>query len=219
MKLLLLTEIDRPRTSRAAQVSIVNGSWMRSWLAGSLSLVLVLCGLFAERGSSAFGGGDAIGSLPLVPQVPAGGSSSSQYAPPSFTLEGSLPHILALVVDAQGTGHAELEALGFNNVRIQFYGSVTLTLDRTLVSQLPVRTGLDLGTDFGGGVAVFSMNHHRLATQVLPPHYLAIPLKNLDQAGVFDQGQLSVHSISPTHKHHRLEMWAAANTLVVQARD
>ena len=172
-------------------------------------------------GPSAFGGGDAIGSLPFSGPLPPEAVASE--AKPSIVLEGpSYEAIHALVLDAYGDGYVEvfdLSELG-GGVRVEFQGHVTVVLDRTALGTLGVTAGLDVSQGFSGGMAILTKNQHLLRTQGLPVQGdLALPLQTLAASGVLDSGQLALHSISLTQHHHLLGMSCSGGTLRLVSGD
>ena len=159
------------------------------------------------------GGGDAIGSLPFTSGPPEG---QIVVPKPSIVFEGqSLEAIQSLVVDAWGDGYAQLTELGeTGGVRVELQGRVTVLLNRSRLHETQVTFGLDVSQGFSGGMAILSKEPHVLKTQLLPATGdLALPLGVLSASSLLDTGGLTLHSVSTTQKHHKLQIAGSGGTL------
>ena len=160
------------------------------------------------------GGGDAIGSLPYILELPPEGLTGPTM--PSISLEGpSLSAVLSVVVDAWGDGYAQLSSLGNEpGVRVELQGSVSLLLDRNRLPTSGVRIGLDVSQGFSGGLGVVMQKGRVLRTQILPETGdLELPLDTLAASGALDTFGLSFHSYSTSMHHHVLDMVGSGGTI------
>jgi len=167
---------------------------------------------------SAFGGGDAIGSLPCT--SPPGPESMTAGSVPSIVLEGpSLATIQSLVLDAYGDGYAEVFDLGEDGVRVELQGDVTVVLDRNSLDTEGFRAGLDVSQGFSGGLGLLLQNQRLLRSQILPAvGDLEVPLQALAGSGVLDTNILTLQSISVQQKHHELSLACSGGTLRMVSR-
>lgn len=166
------------------------------------------------------GGGDAIGSLPFsTPLTPPSGFAS-EPAKPSIVFEGpSVAAIQSVVIDAVGTGYAELFHSTEGGVRVELQGKVSVLLDRNRLASSGVKYALDVSQGFSGGLLLLT-GGARSSSQWLPAQGdLALPLVELAASGLLDEDVLRLHSISPTGKHHMLEMACSGGTLRLLTRD
>jgi hypothetical protein len=157
------------------------------------------------------GGGDAIGSLPLTAQ-----------ATPAFGVEGPASEVQALVESTLSRslrGSAIMvPADAAGELRVVFYGDVSLVLDRALVTRT-LRFFLEPGPAFAGGFACLVLDGRRQGVLPLPTLGDAdLPLPRLLRCGLLDLSTLDVHSQSPGKVRHQLRIWASGNDLHVRTR-
>lgn len=166
------------------------------------------------------GGGDAIGSLPYSTPLSPPSGFASEPVKPSIVFEGpSVAAIQAVVVDAVGTGYAELFQLPEGGVRVELQGKVSVLLDRNRLAGSGVKYALDVSQGFSGGLLILT-GGARSSSQWLPAQGdLALPLVELAASGLLDEDVLRMHSISVAGKHHMLEMACSGGILRLLSRD
>lgn len=146
-------------------------------------------------------GGDSIGSLPL--NAPAGSSTSvgelggagaaTAIGPqrPSMVLIGREADLLAVLLDATPASidaNYDVHALADGRLRLEFYGQLSLLLDRERLMNTPVTAQIRIGSTFLGGVATLSVGGEARSVQALPLGYLPLPLQQLSSSGVLPLG-------------------------------
>jgi len=188
-----------------------SGAWL-AWIA----LAVLALGPAARYGSAdpgdppgpptLSGGGDAIGSLPLT-----------ALSMPAFGVQGPASEVQALVKSARGSAHVVATELDGNELRVVFYGDVSLVLDRTHVTRT-LRFFLEPGPVFGGGYAGLVLDGRRQGIMPLPSIADAgLPLYRLVRSGLLDSSTLDIHSFSPEKERHHLRMWASGGELNVRS--
>jgi hypothetical protein len=181
-----------------------------------------------DDGASESGGGDTVGSLPLLssngpPLGAPGGGTTIEVGPtmPIATLSGPREAVLAAILDAYPTGpdgQVRLIHLWDGEIRVEFYGRVCVVLDRQLIQDTPVRAEVVVGSTFAGGIAQYRVGGQLRATDVLELGAKDFRLSELDRAGVLVQG-LNWHGVSPLFVHRVIAIQAAGNLISIQQRD
>lgn len=200
-------------------------------LSFALACGLGVLGLRANENPMASGGtgGDTVGSLPMVVVVPGtegqkSGSGSGLIAGPerpAFALTGMESDVLGLIVDAYPTGADGAFArfpLASGRVRYEFYGRMTLVLDRARMLDGLVRGQTVVGYSFAGGVGTLSIGGVPRATEALVIGLRDLQVPALDASGVLTQG-LSWHAVSLANRHRILHLNSVGNTIVIDQRD
>jgi hypothetical protein len=208
---------------------------------GVLALALALvCGLGAglvgigslqanENPMSSGGtGGDTVGSLPLNMSAPGTGEKGSTGSNllagperPAFALTGMEGDILATIVDAYPTGPDGSYArypLANGRVRYEFYGRMTLILNRSHMLEGMVRGQTVVGYSFAGGVASVSVGGIPRATEALVVGVRDLQVPALDSSGILTEG-LAWHAVSLANRHRILYLSSIGNTIRVDQRD
>ncbi len=192
---------DAARASRTAALRTVLsvGLLLTALLVATVARSVFAGGTDALR----FGGsgGDSIGSLPLT--APGGGSNPagehgeagapSTVGPqrPSLVLTGREADLLAVLLDATPASpdaNYDVFALADGRLRIEFYGQLSLLLDRERLMTTPVTAQIRIGSSFLGGVATLSVSGEVRSVQALPLGYLPLPLQQLSSSGVLPLG-------------------------------
>jgi len=175
---------------------------LRASVAGAFVLALSLLAVGGDE--AMFGGsgsgGDSIGSLPLT--APGGGQSDGSIgeagapgligpARPSIALTGREADLLAVLLNAtpiSADANYDVFELADGRLRLEFYGQLSLLLDRERLMTLPVIAQLRIGSTFQGGAATLSVAGEARGVQALPLGYLPLPLQQLSGAGVLPLG-------------------------------
>lgn len=220
------------RTNRATRPL----AWLTTWpVIGLLALTMSAGALIAddEMGLAASGtgaGGDSVGSLPFTaPPPPAGTTGANAGEPgqvattgpatPIFTLVGTQAELDLVIHDAQGTGSVTRVVLGNGLVRYEFYGRVTVWLDRSAFQSSFVSAQILIGASFQGALAKLRVDDVLKAKQILLAGSRDMRLHQLLNAGIVDLG-LNWHALSPTGVHAILAVDAAPGNLIrVDQRD
>lgn len=175
------------------------------------------------------GGGDTVGSLPLTSWPPPPGDPGIGTPPsvevgpatPIATLTGPREDVLATILSAHATGpdgEFRLLQLWNGEIRVEFYGRVTVVLDRQLVQTAPVRTEVLVGSTFVGGLAQYRVGGQLRAVEPLLLGAKDFRLRELDDAGVLVEG-FNWHAISLQQVHRVIDIQAAGNLITIQQRD
>lgn len=209
---------------------------MRRRNGGVLALVFALaCGLGVlglranENPMSSGGtGGDTVGSLPLNMMAPgtgdksaSGGSLLAGPERPAFALTGMEADVLAAIVDAYPTGPDGCYAkypVANGRVRYEFYGRMTVVLNRAWMLEGLVRGQTVIGYSFAGGVASVSVGGIPRATEALTLGIRDLQIPALDSTGILSQG-LAWHAVSLANRHRVMYLSSIGNTIRVDQRD
>ena len=202
----------------------------RAW--GVLALVAAIGAgwLYAAAGSGSGemfggGGGDSVGTLPLMASPPEGGSTEIlpeiNPATPIFTLFGDAAEVQSCIQTAfptSSTGTYRWVEFENNQVRVEFYGRVHVVLDRAAFLASHVRGVIMVGTTFQGGLARILVGGQLRAVTPLAAGAIDMRLRALDNAGVLDQ-VFNWHAISPDHRHRVIEVSDVGNEIHIEQRD
>lgn len=219
----------RPNTSKSpSPMRRRNGGVLA--LAFALACGLGVLGLRANENPMSSGGtgGDTVGSLPLNMMMPgtgdkaaSGGSLLAGPERPAFALTGMEGDILAAIVDAYPTGpdgcFAKYPAAN-GRVRYEFYGRMTVVLNRAWMLEGLVRGQTVVGYSFVGGVASVSVGGIPRSTEALTLGIRDLQIPALDSAGILNQG-LAWHAVSLANRHRVLYLSSIGNTIRVEQRD
>jgi hypothetical protein len=168
------------------------------------------------------GGGDTVGSLPLMSGPGDPGSWDPNALPlPIFALEGTPLEVEACILDAYPTGPdgaCRVVRLGQDRVRYEFHGRMTVVLDRPFLRASALLGQVVVATPFGGGVAAIEVGGHARAVQTLEPGVTDLRLRTLERCGALDQGVVW-HAVTLLGEHRRIELGARGNLVFVQQRD
>lgn len=182
----------------------------------------VLAGELLDSG----GGGDTVGSLPLMSSQPPGSGGTTigiGIGPerPIAALSGPRDDVLAAILVAEPTGaggEARLFHLVNGEIRVEFYGRIRLLLDRQLLHDTPIRAEIHVGSTFAGGMAAYLVGGQLRAIEPLYLGVIDLRLSELDAAGVLDQG-LNWHGVSLEQLHRVIEIEAGGNLIELNQRD
>lgn len=201
-------------------------------LAFALACGLGVLGLRANETPMSSGGtgGDTVGSLPLNLMVPGAGNGETTATGtnaiagperPAFALTGMEGDILAAIVSAFPTGPDGCVAkypLPSGRVRYEFYGRMTVVLNRARMLEGLVRGQTVVGYSFAGGVGSVSVGGIPRATEPLVVGIRDLQIPTLDSSGVLSQG-LAWHAVSLANRHRVLYLNTIGNTIRVDQRD
>ncbi|MCY3003906.1 MAG: hypothetical protein NTV21_19090 [Planctomycetota bacterium] len=205
-------------------------------LALAIALVcgLGVLGLRANENPMSSGGtgGDTVGSLPLNMMAPGAGAGTGDKASqgnnaiagperPAFALTGMEGDILATIVNAFPTGPDGSFAkypLPNGRVRYEFYGRMTVILNRARMLEGLVRGQTVVGYSFAGGIGSVSVGGIPRTTEALVVGIRDLQIPTLDSAGVLSQG-LAWHAVSLANRHRVLYLNTIGNTIRVDQRD
>jgi hypothetical protein len=203
----------------------------KAFAALALAVLLGAGGTYVLAGDDAGmldsgGGGDTVGSLPLMSSQPPGSGGTTigiGIGPerPIATLTGPRDEVLAAILLAEPTGadgEARLFHLVNGEIRIEFYGRIRLLLDRQLLHDSPVHAGISVGSTFAGGLASYRVGGQLRAVEPLSIGPIDLRLRDLDDAGVLDQG-LNWHAISLAQTHRVIDIEADGNLIELSQRD
>jgi hypothetical protein len=218
--------------SRMSSIGTGQGARGARGLAALAVAVLLGAGwMFVRAGDGAHfdgGGGDTVGSLPLMsgPPPPESGGGSVQTIgigpeTPIASLIGPRQAVFASILDAQPLGpdgaYRVVELSG-DDVRVEFYGRVQVLIDRAAILDGKVRSEILVGTTFLGGIAQVHVGGVLRAVGPLTFGATDFKLKSLDEGGVLTLG-LDWHAISLDHRHRVLAVRAAAGVIELEQRD